>query len=116
MIRAETAETQDSVSEQEELDEIDVEDMDELSFIPGAVSEPRGALYMHDNKCSKEGFKFYQLAAIVIEGGGAAHTINLCKQSHNERRQKQGERAATASRWREMKEQKAFGGKLRVGL
>ena len=56
---------------------------------------------MCDNKCNKEGFKFYQLAAIVVEDGGAAHTINLCKPSYNEMRMKRGDRKVTAARWRE---------------
>ena len=61
------------------LEGIDDEEMEELSFIPSALSEPRWALHMCDNECNEEGFKFYQLAAIVVEGG-AAHTINLRKQ------------------------------------
>ena len=79
--------------------------MEELSFIPSAVGEPRSALHMCDNKCREEGFKFYQLAAIVTEEGGAAHTINLCKQCYNVVRLKRCERKVTASRWREMIEQ-----------
>ena len=91
MIRVESAETQDYVSEPQRLEEIDDEEMKELSFIPSAASEPRWAMHMCDNKCNKEGFKLYHLAAIVVEGG-AAHTINLCKQCCNEIRMKRGER------------------------
>ena len=76
VIRVESAETQEYVSEQQGLEEIDVEEMEELSFVPSAVSEARWALHMCDNKCSREGFTFHQLAASVTEGGGAAHTIN----------------------------------------
>ena len=43
--------------------------MEELSFIPSAVSEPRWALHVCDIECREEGFKFYQLAAIVTEEG-----------------------------------------------
>ena len=50
--------------------ERDEEEMEELSFIPRAVSEPRLALQICDNTCTKEGFKFFQIAAIVVEGGG----------------------------------------------
>ena len=78
--RVESAETQDYVSEPQGFEEIHDEEMKELSFIPSAVREPRWALHVCDNKCNKEGFKFYQLAAFVVEEGGAAHTINLCKQ------------------------------------
>ena len=84
----ESAETQDYVSEPQGLEGIDDEEMEELSFIPSAVSEPRLALHICDNKCNKEGFKFYQLAAIVVDEGGAAHTINQCKQCFHEVRMK----------------------------
>ena len=79
-IRVESAETQDNVSGQQGLEEIDIKEMEGLSFIPSAVSEPRWALYMCDYKCNKEGSTFFQLAAIVTEGGGAAHTVNLRRQ------------------------------------
>ena len=41
VIRVESAETQDYVSEPHGLEEIDDEEMEELSFMLGAVSEPR---------------------------------------------------------------------------
>ena len=85
--------------------------MEELSFIPSAVIDPRRALHICDNKCEVEGFKFYQLVAIVTNGG-KARTINLCKQCYSVERLKQGERRVTASKWREMVEQKAFRGRL----
>ena len=66
--------------------------MEELSFVPSAVSEPRWALHMCDNKCSIEGFKFYQLAVIVTEEGGASRSINLCKPCYIVMRLKGGER------------------------
>ena len=47
---------------------------------------------MCDNQCSKESFKFYQLAAIVTGEGGAAHTINLCMQCYHVLQLKRGER------------------------
>ena len=83
-----------------------------LSFIPSAVSEPRWTLHMCDNKCRQEGFKFYLLVAIVTQEGGKARTINLCKQCYSERRLKQGELPVTASKWKEMVEQKLFGGRV----
>ena len=109
--RVESAETQDCVSEPQWIEEENEEEMKELSFIPSAVSEPRCALHMCDYKCRKEGFKFYQLPATVTEGG-KAHTINLFKQCYKVRRMKQGERRVTASKWREMVEQKTFRGRL----
>ena len=71
VIRVESAETQDYVSESQGLEEIDDEEMEEMSLIPSAVSAPRWALHMCDNKCNTEGFKFYQPVAIVVEDGGA---------------------------------------------
>ena len=91
--------------------------MEELSFVPSAVSEPRWALHMCNDKCNKEGFWFYQLTAIVTEGGGGnVRTINLCKQCYNDRRLKEGERAVAASSWREIVEQRAFPRKAVGGL
>ena len=88
VIRVESAETLDYVSEPQE--------MEEFSFFPSAVNEQRWAVHMCDNKCNKEGNKFHQLAVIVVEGG-AAHTINPCKQCYNVMRMKRGERKVTAS-------------------
>ena len=78
VIRVESAETQDYIPEPQGLEETDAEEVEELSFIPSAVSEPRWDVC--ENECIQEGFKFCQLVAIVVEEGGAAHTINLCKQ------------------------------------
>ena len=86
----------------------DEEEMEELSFVPSAVSEPRWALHICDNKCREKGFTFFQVAAIVSQEGGAAHTINLCKQCYNERRLKPGEEEVTASKWRALVWQRAF--------
>ena len=46
----------------------------------------------------------------MVEDGGAAHTINLCKSYDNEMRMKRGERKVTAARRTEMIEEKAFRG------
>ena len=35
--------------------------------------------------------QFFEIAAIVSQEGGAAHTINLCRNCYNDRRAKQGE-------------------------
>ena len=58
------------------IEEEHEEEMKELSFIPSAVSEPRWALHMCDDKFREEGFGFYQFPAIVTEEGGQARTIN----------------------------------------
>ena len=56
-----SAETEEHVSGLEELGQ---EEIEELSFVPSAVSEPRWVLHMCDNKCREEGFKCFQLAAM----------------------------------------------------
>ena len=71
---------------------------------------------MCDNECIEEGFKFFQLAAIVTAEGGAAHTINLCKKCYNERQKKRGDQPVKAARWRELMEQKVFRWKLWVAF
>ena len=70
VIRVESAETQDYVSEDR---------------------EPQRALHLCDKKCREESIKLFQVAAIVTEEGRTAHTIDLCKECFNERRLKQGE-------------------------
>ena len=63
-----------------------------------AVSGPLWALHLCDNECSEQGFKHFQLAAVVLEEGGAVRTLNLCnKQCHNERRVQQRQTACKGS-------------------
>ena len=52
---------------------------EKLSFVPSAVSEQRWALPKCDNKSRAWGFKFFEIAAVVSEEGGVAHTINFCR-------------------------------------
>ena len=40
--------------------------------------EPLRAKYMCDEKCKKDGFKFYHIAAILVDDDGKPRTINLC--------------------------------------
>ena len=84
----------------------------ELGFVPSAVIEPQRAFHLCDRKWREESFMVFQLAAVVTEEGGTAHTINLCKQCYNERRLKQGERPVKSAQWREMMGRKALCGKL----
>ena len=62
------------------------EEIEEIGFVPSAVSEPLWALHLCDNQCREQGFKFHQIAGIVTEEAGAVHTIKLCKYCYNERR------------------------------
>ena len=56
------------------------EEMKDLGFIPSAVSDPRWALHMCDNKCTEKGYKLCQIAAVVTVEGGAVHTLKTCAQ------------------------------------
>ena len=94
--------------------EEDERDMEELSFVPSAVSEPRWALHMCDHKCKAQGFKFFEIAANV-SAEGAAHTVNLCMKCNTERRVKHGEEEVASSKWA-LVEQRAFRGKLRAAF
>ena len=57
VLRVESAETQDCVSAPQWIEEENEEEVEELSFVPSAVSEPRWALHMCDNKCWRRGLQ-----------------------------------------------------------
>ena len=97
MIRVESEETQDYVRQKFTYEDFSQEDVNEISFMPSALSEPRGAIHWCDNQCSEQGF----IAAMVTEEGGEAHTINLCKWCHNERLVRQGKPPVNAAEWSE---------------
>ena len=61
MIRVESEETQDYVLETQ----------------ASALSESRGATYWCDNRRSEEVVGNWQMASMVVEEGGEAHTINF---------------------------------------
>ena len=64
-MRVESAETQDSVSEPQWVEEENEEEMEELSFIPSAVSEPRWAWHTCD-RVEKKAFNFCQLVGVTM--------------------------------------------------
>ena len=74
VIRIESEETQDYVCDTLAISE---EEADE--------SELRGVIYWCDNQCSDKALRYMQIASMVIEEGGEAHTINSCQQCHNEK-------------------------------
>ena len=54
-----------------------------MSFVPSAVSGSAGwhePTFMCDRK---EGFKFYDIAAVMVEGDGKPHAMNLCRACYN---------------------------------
>ena len=97
VIRVESEETQHYVPERRCYVDICQEEVEEIGFVPSALIEPLGAIHWCNNQCSAHGFKIHQIAAMVTEEGGEAHTINLCKFCYNERRVRQGEQPAKAA-------------------
>ena len=83
-----------------------------MDFVPSAVSDPRWALHMCDKKCRETGFKFYELAAIVVEEGDTPHTINLRRKCYEKARLEQGETQVNGAQWKELIKQKTSRGKL----
>ena len=69
VIRVESEETQDHVRETLAISQ---EEADEIGSVPSTSSEPRGAQYWCDNRCSDKGLRFLQIASTVIEEGGEA--------------------------------------------
>ena len=80
----------------EQKKEEDEKNMQELECSQGATL----ALHMCHKKCKAKGFKIFDIAAVVSEHGGAAHTINFCKNCYNERQVKQGEAEVNSVKWR----------------
>ena len=81
MIRVESEETQDYVGESLNLSR---EEAGEKSFVPSALSIPRGPTFWCDSRCSDKALRFWQFASVVVEDGKEAYTINLCQQCYNE--------------------------------
>ena len=53
-----------------------------------------------------------QIASMVIEEGGEARTINLCKLCYNAKLVQQGKQSLQSKEWREVVERKAHWGRL----
>ena len=85
-----SAVTQEYESCQQNDMEVDKDEgMVELSFIPSAVSgsaawrEPLRAKNMCEKKCNKEGLKFHDIAAILVEDDAKPPSMNLCLNCYN---------------------------------
>ena len=50
--------------------------------------------------CSDKALRYMQIASMVVEEGGEARTINLCKQCCNERLVQQGKQPLKSKEWR----------------
>ena len=70
VMRVESEETQRYVRKRFAHEDFSQKEVEEIGFVPSALSEPRGAIHWCDNRCSEKGFRFNQIAAMVTEEGG----------------------------------------------
>ena len=68
--------------------------------------------FMCDRQCRKDGFKFYDIASIMVEDDGRLDTINLCMIWYNLREEERKEPAVSGKRWRIIVGEKSSRGKL----
>ena len=109
VILAESEETQDYVGEAKSTDQ---EEVEELSFVPSAISVPHKMIVRCDNQCSEKPLSFWQLASVVIKEGEESYTTNSCQRYYNDSLRAKGENPQTNVQWREFAEQKAHRGRL----
>ena len=57
-------------------------------------------VYWCDSPCSEKATKYWQIASMVIEEGGEAHTIILRQQCYNEKLAQQGKQPLKLWQWR----------------
>ena len=114
VVRKEFADTQEYESRQQDWNK----SLEELAFVPSAVSDSAAwrdsfrVKYMCDKKCNKEGFKFCDIAAILVEDDGKPHTINLCRNCYSLRLGERSDSKVTNARWDATIEQEVSRGKL----
>ena len=91
---------------------ISQEEAEEMGCVPSALSEPRGPINWCDDPCSEKAVSYWQIAAMVVEEGGEAHTINLCQQCCNERLVQHGKPRLNLWRWRAVVKMMAHRGRI----
>ena len=91
---------------------ISQKETDEMGFVPCTPSEPRGAFYWCDNRCSEQASRYMQIASMVIEEGGEARTINLCKLYYNAKPVQQCKQPLKSWEWKEVEEKKGHRGRM----
>ena len=84
----------------------------EMSFVPSAISIPRGFLSWCDNRCSEKAVRFWKFASVVVDHVKESYTVNLCQQYDNERLTAQGLEPLKTWQWKAVVEQKAHRGRL----
>ena len=109
VIQVESEENQDYVREPVNLSQ---EEVEEISFVPSALSIPRAPMFWCDNRCSEKALSFWQFASVVVDDGVEAHTINLCQQCYNERLTAKGLQPLKSWQWKAVVEKKAHRGRL----
>ena len=55
-----------------------------------------------EKKVAREGFKFFDIAATLVENEGRPHTVNLWKKCYNLRLAERNEPEVTHARWKTM--------------
>ena len=85
---------------------------DEIGFVPSASSEPRGAHYWCDNRCSDKALRYMLIASMAILEGGEARTINLCQLCFTAKLVQPGKQPLKSQEWHEVVENKAHRGRL----
>ena len=68
------------------------EEVEEISFVPSAISVPPKFMFQYDNQCSEKTFNFWQLASAVEKDGEESYTTNSCQQCYNDTLVAEGER------------------------
>ena len=113
VIRVESEETKDHVRETLAISQ---EEAEEMGFVPSALGEPREAIHWCENRCSDKAIRYWQIASMVLEGGGEARTVNLCQQWYNESLVQQGKQPLKVWQWKGVVEKKAHRGRLLKGV
>ena len=85
-----------------------------MGFVPNAFGEPRGRICWWDNRCSEKAIKHWQMAPTMIEEGGEARTVNLCKLWYNAKSVQQGEQSLKLWEWKGVMEKKAHRRRRRI--
>ena len=86
VIRVESEETQDYVSEAKSTEQ---EEMEERIFVPSVPQKP---LFRCDNQCSEKTLSCWQLASVVVAEGDEACTTTVCQKCFSEHLQARGEK------------------------
>ena len=108
VIRVESEETQDHVREAMHLSQ---EQVEEISFVPSAISISPKPMFRCDNRCSEKTLSFWQTASVVIKDGEESYTTNVCQQCYNKTLVTRGDKPLTKWQWYEILEKKAHRGR-----